>query len=256
MTRKAVIVAAGLASRLYPLTSETPKALLPIGDETMLGRSMRLLQSNGVSDIAVVVGFRADAIRSAVGDAATLIPNPFYRQCNNMGSLLMARSFAGNDPFVYLHGDLVFSESTLGEFLAMSAQHIGVPRSSGHARGTAGTGSCLDLLVAFGAVDEEAMKVRTDGHRRLTESNKSISLDEAEGEWTGIALVQKPAIVFEAIERHMMDVSLTDYDTAAFTSLALSGHEVRCIAANDDPWKEIDTVEDLEAARAAFGAPG
>jgi choline kinase len=256
MARKAVIVAAGLSSRLYPLTSETPKMLLPIGDETLLGRSMRLLGENGVQDIAVVVGFRADSIRKAVGDAATIIPNPFYRQCNNMGSLMMAKNYAGNDPFVYLHGDLVYGENMLGEFLAQSAQHPGVPRSREHSRGTTATGSCLDLLVAFGDVDEEGMKVRAGGDGRLIESNKAIPLNEAAGEWTGIAVVQKPAIVFEAMEQHMMDVSLTDYDTAAFTTLAQTGHEVRCIAANNDPWKEIDTFEDLEAARAAFGTSG
>ena len=241
MTRKGVIVAAGLSSRLYPLTNETPKALLPVGDETMLARSIRILRSSGITQIAVVVGFRADAIRGSVGDAATLIPNPFYRQCNNMGSLMMAKHFAGKDPFVYLHGDLVYSERMLGDFLARADQ----PGAS-----------CLDLLVAFGGVDAEAMKVRTDGSNRLIESNKSIPSGEAAGEWTGIAVVQEPAIVFDAIESHLMNVGLTDYDTAAFTSLAQAGHDVRCIEANDEPWKEIDTLEDLEAARAAFRTEG
>lgn len=253
MTAKAVIVAAGLSSRLYPLTSELPKALLPIGSETLLGRSIRILRENGVRDIAVVVGFRADAIRDAVGDAATLVPNPFYRQCNNMGSLMMARAFVGEDPFAYLHGDLVYTENMLGDFLARSARHRGVPRSAGHSRGMTGAGSCLDLLVDFGPVDEEAMKVRTDADGRLIESHKDIPPGEAAGEWTGISVVQSPAAVFRAIEQHMMAGSLTDYDTAAFTALAKSGQEIRCIASNGDAWKEIDTADDLEAARHAFG---
>lgn len=254
MTAKAVIVAAGLSSRLYPLTSNLPKALLPIGSETLLGRSIRILRENGVRDIAVVVGFQADSIRNAVGDTATLVPNPFYRQCNNMGSLMMARAFAGEDPFAYLHGDLVYTENMLGDFLARSARHRGVPRSAEHSRGMIGAGSCLDLLVGLGAVDEEAMKVRADADGLLIESHKDIPLGEAAGEWTGIAVVQSPAVVFQAIEQHMMKGRLTDYDTAAFTALAESGHEIRCIASNGDPWKEIDTAGDLEAARHAFGA--
>lgn len=238
MIRKAVIVAAGLSSRLYPLTTDTPKALLPIGNETMLARSMRLLGEHGVTDIAVVVGYRADAMHAAIGDAATVISNPYYRHCNNMGSLLMAKAFAGHAPFAYLHGDLVYQGSMLASFLRKSA-----------VQGQ----SCLDLLTAFGPVDDEAMKVRTTADGVLVESNKSIPLDEAAGEWTGIAIVQRPDIVFDAIEKHMMDVSLEDYDTAAFTSLAAAGNVVRCIAATDDPWKEIDTMEDLNAARADFG---
>jgi choline kinase len=239
MIRKAVIVAAGLSSRLYPLTSDTPKALLPIGNETMLARSMRLLSEQGVTDIAVVVGYRADVMRTTIGDAATVISNPYYRHCNNMGSLLMAKAFAGHAPFAYLHGDLVYEGPMFANFLRKSA-----------VQGQ----SCLDLLTAFGPVDDEAMKVRTTDDGHLVESNKSIPLDKAAGEWTGIAIVQRPDIVFEAIEKHMMDVSLEDYDTAAFTSLAAAGNVVRCIAATDDPWKEIDTMEDLNAARADFGA--
>lgn len=241
----AVIVAAGLSSRLYPLTAGTPKALLQIGDESMLARSIRLLSACGVSRIAVVVGFQADSIRLAVSSGQSsshrsdisVISNPFYRHCNNMGSLFIAKDFVGDDPAVYLHGDLVYSEAMLGEFLDAA-------RTPGD--------SCLDLLTAFGHVDEEAMKVRADPANRLIESSKAIPLSEATGEWTGIAVIQRPRMVFDEIESHLMSGGLTDYDTAAFTTLA-ARHEVRCIPANDDPWKEIDTLEDLDAARAAFG---
>lgn len=238
--RKAVIVAAGLSSRLYPLTAETPKALLPIGDETLLARSIRLLRDTGISEIAVVVGFRADSIREAVDTATAVIPNPFFRHCNNMGSLMFARDFAGDDSFVYLHGDLAYTGATLDAFL-------GAARDPGP--------SCLDLLTAFGEVDEEAMKVRVDGGNTLIESSKSIPHEDAAGEWTGIAVVQRPRVVFDEIERHMMNVGLSDYDTAAFTSLARAGNVIRCIPANGDAWKEIDTMEDLEDARSQFGQP-
>lgn len=235
---KAVIVAAGLSSRLYPLTAETPKALLPIGDESMLARSIRLLTACGISRVAVVVGFQGSMIGGLLKDQEVeLISNPFYRHCNNMGSLFMAKHFVGGDPAVYLHGDLVYTEEMLKSFLDESS---------------AAGDSCLDLLTDFKHVDEEAMKVRVDSANRLIESNKAIPLGEAAGEWTGIAVIHRPDIVFDEIESHLMSGGLTDYDTAAFTALA-ARHEVRCIAANDDPWKEIDTLEDLEAARAAFG---
>ena len=235
---KAVIVAAGLSSRLYPLTAETPKALLPIGSESMLARSIRILRQCGISQVAIVVGYQGSMIGGLANEREIdLIANPFYRYCNNMGSLFMARHFVGDEAVVYLHGDLVYTEAMLGQFLEAA-------NKSGD--------SCLDLLTDFGHVDEEAMKVRVDSTNRLIESNKAIPLGEAAGEWTGIAVIHRPRIVFEEIENHLMGGGLNDYDTAAFTTLA-GRHEVRCIAANDDPWKEIDTLEDLEAARAAFG---
>ncbi len=237
MSRKAVIVAAGLSSRLYPLTADIPKPLLRMGNETLLERSLRLLKACDVDDVGIVAGYRADAVRDLVGSAATIILNPFYRHCNNMGSLMMARHFVGDDTFVYLHGDLAYDERMLPDFLRAS----GVPDSS-----------CLDLLTDFGETDEEAMKVRTDSRGRLLESNKSIPVSEAAGEWTGIAVVHDPPVVFDELERHLMTSGLGDYDTAAFTSLAASGCEVRCIPTNGQPWKEIDTAEDLEAARQTF----
>ena len=150
---------------------------------------------------------------------------------------MMARHFVGDDTFVYLHGDLAYGERILPDFFRASE---------------ARDSSCLDLLTDFGDTDEEAMKVRTDSRGRLVESNKSIPVSEAAGEWTGIAIVHDPRVVFDEIDRHLMTRGLDDYDTAAFTSLAASGREVRCIPTNGQQWKEIDTVEDLEAARQTF----
>jgi choline kinase len=240
MPDSAVIVAAGLSSRLYPLTIDTPKGLLPLGGESLIGRSIRLLRENGVSRIAVVVGYQAGTMRAALGPEVTLIPNPFYRHCNNMGSLFFARDFVGNEPFAYLHGDLVYTSRMLGDFLTRASQ---------------ASGSSLDLLVAMGEKDEEAMKVRIDGAGHLIESNKQVPLDEAAGEWTGIGVGHDPGIVFAAIEKYLLRTGLDDYDTAAFTALAAEGKTIRCIPSNGDPWKEIDTMEDLESARATFGRP-
>lgn len=236
MIRKAVIVAAGLSSRLYPLTANCPKSLLSLGGESLLARSVRLLRSNGIADIAVVVGYRADMIRDAVGSEVRCIPNPFYMHCNNMGSLWVARDFAGADPFVYLHGDLIYGETMIREFL--------------HA--TLSSTASIDLLTSFGPVDDEAMKVRVGASGSLIESSKTIPTSDAQGEWTGVAAIHRPAVVFAEIERHLMGAGLSDYDTAAFTSLVLSGEDIRCLPTSGEPWREIDTIVDWESARLEF----
>lgn len=236
MIRKAVIVAAGLATRLHPLTLNSPKSLLSISGESLLARSVRLLRENGIANIGVVVGYRAAMIADALGSGITCIPNPFYRHCNNMGSLWMARDFVADDPFAYLHGDLIFSERLLADFLKKGA----VSRAS------------VDLLTSFGPVDEEAMKVRTEHDGRLIKSSKGISPSDAQGEWIGIAVIHRPRAMFGAMERHLVTESLTDYDTAAFTTMAVAGEELRCLPSGGEPWKEIDTVDDWESARIQF----
>lgn len=238
MIPKAVIVAAGLSSRLYPLTKNRPKALLAVGDETLIARSIRLLRLAGIAELAVVTGFRADLIRDALGDKVEYIANPFYRECNNMASLWMARHFAGNDAFVYLHGDLVFTERMISGFVEAANT----------------SAALIDLLTAFGPVDDETMKVRIDGRNRLIESSKTIPEADAAGEWTGIAAMHRAAPLFAEIERYLMEVGLTDYDTAAFTRLAARGEEIVCLPTSGEAWKEIDTIDDLESARKEFQA--
>lgn len=236
MIRKAVIVAAGLATRLHPLTLSCPKSLLSIDGETLLARSVRLLQKNGITDIGVVVGYRAAMIADALGAEITCIANPFYRHCNNMGSLWMARDFVGEAPFAYLHGDLIYSEKLLADFLHAGA----MSRAS------------VELLTSFGPVDEEAMKVRTRPDGQLIESGKGIAASDAQGEWIGIAVIHRPLDLFEALERHLLNEGLLDYDTAAFTAMAAAGEAVTCVPAGDELWKEIDTAEDWESARSQF----
>jgi L-glutamine-phosphate cytidylyltransferase len=238
--RKAVIVAAGLSSRLYPLTETSPKPLLKIGDETLIGRSLRLLEQVGVETTAVVVGYKADLIKTALGAAAEYVTNPFYRHCNNMGSLWMAEAFVHGDPFLYLHGDLIYDEQILESFVAAAAQSAAI----------------MDLLVDFGETDEEAMKVQLDESGRMIASSKLIPAEKAAGEWTGIAVIRDSVRVFDAIEKHLMTVGLTDYDTAAFTTLASDGNEIRCFPTEGRHWKEIDDLADLENARSRFAPNG
>ncbi|MGX1763224.1 sugar phosphate nucleotidyltransferase, partial [Streptomyces lydicus] len=53
--RKAVIPAAGIGSRLLPLTKAIPKEMLPVGDKPVIEHTVRELVSSGITDITIVV---------------------------------------------------------------------------------------------------------------------------------------------------------------------------------------------------------
>lgn len=236
MITKAVIVAAGLSSRLYPLTLEKPKGLLPINGEAMLQRSINILKKNGIGQIALVVGYKHDVMRNTLGDQVEYIINPFYRHCNNMGTLWFARDFVHGEPFVYLHGDIVYHEEILSTTLKEN-------RIEEHA---------IELVTDFGPTDEEAMKVKVDRDRYLIESNKEIRQEESAGEWTGIAYINQPEPLFEEIERIMLEEDLNVYDTHAFTKLAQKGKRIYCSSTADLPWIEVDFQEDYQKAQRMF----
>ena len=58
-----MILAAGMAKRLRPLTDSMPKCLLKVGGRTLLERTVEAMRQAGISEFVVVTGYRADMIR-------------------------------------------------------------------------------------------------------------------------------------------------------------------------------------------------
>lgn len=233
--KTAVIVAAGLSSRLYPLTEKMPKCLLPMGKEKIIERNLRILKANGIEQIIIVTGYKKHLIEEVVSEHATTIFNPYYKYCNNMGSLYAAKPLLNDEPFLYLHGDVVYTEQLMKDFLAnVNTQHT------------------IDLAVDFKDTDEEAMKVRVDATNKLIESNKEIPLHESAGEWIGLAAINSPKVVFDYIEQALAEEHLTVYDTFAFSNLAKDGYPIQCTSIKGENWFEIDFIEDYNNAKELF----
>jgi L-glutamine-phosphate cytidylyltransferase len=115
---RAIILAAGAGRRLGALTTHRPKCLLPLGNETILERQLRLLSSAGIRDVVVVVGFARDRIAAAIGNAATLCHNPEFRTTGSIHSLQVSADFLEGD-VVVLNSDLVFTTPMLTELCAL-----------------------------------------------------------------------------------------------------------------------------------------
>jgi len=236
---RGVIVAAGTSSRLRPLTDATPKGLLDVGGRGILERSVACLHEAGVDEILMVVGFEREQLMERFAGRARFVYNPFYRETNNMASLWFALEHLSDEPLLYLHGDLVYDAALLTPMLASGT------------RGVA-------LLVDDGiAVDTEAMKVRVK-EGRFVESSKEISLQDAAGEWIGIATFGAEGVrEFRAEASALLhERRFQDYDTAAFTRMAARGVPVDLVSTGGAAWVEVDFAEDLERARRVFAGDG
>ena len=118
---KAIILAAGLGSRLLPLTADRPKCLVPAGARTILEHQLRALHAAGVTDVTVVAGYRFDRLTTFVDqlDPALrpkLIYNPFYAVSSSIGSVWAARHLL-TGPFLLLNGDTIYEAEPLAEAL-------------------------------------------------------------------------------------------------------------------------------------------
>ena len=128
LPRKAVVLAAGLGTRLRPLTDATPKPLLPVWGEPMLERILRMLESWGVEEIAVnahhIAGKVKDYCASRKGKAKVTV-SVEDEILGTGGVLNPLRGFLGEDAFWLVNGDIVVEELEPGPIADAFAQSGG-----------------------------------------------------------------------------------------------------------------------------------
>jgi len=236
-TRTAVILVAGVGARLRPLTDERPKALVSIGDETLLGRQLRLLSEYGVERVILATGHREDAVRDAVRQAPVSIAfcrNARYDVTQNVVSLALCRGALHDDAFFKLDGDVVFAADVLSRLDACAAP----------------------LAVAVDerrALDAEAMKVSVDAEGRVRAFGKGLAVADSAGESIGIERVAASAVqpLFGALDDAVRAGRTNLYYEDVYSELIGRGElEGRMVPVGDLAWTEVDDFSDLERARA------
>lgn len=113
--KNAVILAAGLSSRLAPISYDRPKGALRVRGEVLIERQIRQLQEAGIDQIAVVVGYKKDEyfyLEDKFG--VRLISNPQYMERNNHSSIWAARELLGNSYICV--SDAYFCENPFSRF--------------------------------------------------------------------------------------------------------------------------------------------
>jgi choline kinase len=240
MVEAAVILVAGVGSRLRPITDTRPKALAPVGDETILGRAVRRLLDFGVSRLILATGYREDAVRLALADLQNEVkycPNPRYDSTQNSVSLALCRDAVDGRSFFKLDGDVVFDPEVLTRIAAPSVEL------------SAGVDSSRKL-------DEEAMKVVVEG-ARILRFGKSVPLAASHGESIGIERIASSASgkLFDALDERIR-AGVTDLYYEDVYSQMIERGELAATAADVSGlrWTEVDTFEDLELARRLFAA--
>jgi choline kinase len=241
VTTKAVILLAGMGSRLGRLTTDTPKSLLPIGDSTTLARMVGKLTSHGVRSIVIVCGHMQDTIEEYLAGAfpdveITTVRNPDYRTTNTGYSLLAAREHLEGETFVKLDGDLNFAEEILTRLVAAEAGW---------------SYACVDRT----AVDDEVIKVRCDAAGIISRIGNDVPVAEAAGESIGLERIdaRSSAALFATLETMMRDpANHQRYYEAAYDAIVRAGEPFKAIDITGLTWVEMDTLECYERAQLLF----
>ena len=240
---KCVILAAGTATRLRPLTDGTPKCLLKIGGMSILERTLENVFAAGVREIALVVGYRRSMIHDFVNQKyphkkIRFIFNPNYERTNNAYSLLLARRFMeGRDEMInrsmlLLDSDIVFSPHLLPYLLQAVAENKIAVRVSGEH-------------------NEEEIQVETRSDGCICFIGKKPDCTDSSGESIGIELFSPATtgILFATLEQRIRaGTGRSEFYEAAFQELIDQGVSMKAVDVSLFPAMEIDTPEDLKQA--------
>ena len=234
-----VILAAGMAKRLRPLTDMKPKCLLEVGGKTLLQRTVEAMASAGISKFLVVTGYRA----SMICDFLTVhfpqypirfIDNADYEHNNNIFSLWLAMQ--------ELHGE---------EVLLMDSDILCDPEA---VRRVARQ-DCSALAMQRHELGEEEMKIVVDADFNITEISKTCSVAAAIGESVGIEKMTSAytEAIYQELRQMILDEGLIDiFYERAFERLIPQGHTFKVVDTTDLFSYELDTPEDFRNATAAM----
>lgn len=231
-----VILAAGMAKRLRPLTDERPKCLLTVGERTLLQRTVDAQIAAGITEWVVVTGYRANMIRDFLTQhypqlTIHFIDNPDYAHNNNIFSLWLTRPYTDGKDFLLMDSDILFDPQILPEVLKQPGSVLALNRHE---------------------LGEEEIKVILDTDGRVVEISKVCSIEQAIGESVGIEKMTADysTALFKELEQMIEGEGLIDiFYERAFERLIPQGHTFRIVDTTDFFSIELDTVEDFENAQ-------
>ena len=238
-----VILAAGMAKRLRPLTDTKPKCLLKVGERTLLERTVDAMRQAGITEFLVVTGYRGEMIREFLEDYSsrsssirtsssfTFLDNTDYEHNNNIYSLWMACQKVRGCDFLLMDSDILCDPAAVVRIAQEQTSALAVNRHE---------------------LGEEEMKVVVDAHNRITEISKTCRPEDAMGESVGIEKIT--ADYSEALARELDQMILQEglidiFYERAFERLIPQGHTFKVVDTTHYFSYELDTPEDFHRAQ-------
>ncbi len=229
-----IVLAAGIASRLRPLTENTPKCLLPVGGVPLLERTLRSLELSGFDECIIVTGFLHEKIEQFTAALKCSIKIQFllnsqFASTNNNYSLWLAGRAAQGRDFLLLDADILFDRRLIPLLL-----------DSPHANAL--------IIRSSRTLGPEEIKVEIDKTGRILQIGKDVDPVQSIGESVGIEKFGAPAAdhLLEILNRRK---ERNEFYEASFQELFDGGCPMYVVDSGPYGCIEIDTQEDLLAAQ-------
>jgi len=232
MTHCAVILAAGMGTRLRGELADRPKGFLRLGEQTLVEESIDRLAGAGIDDIVIVTGHCAEFYERLADQRSGLVRtvhNVEFARSGSMYSLYCARAVI-DAGFLLLESDLIYESRALTILLAHPAADV------------------ILLSGPTGAGDE--VYVETRGGNLVAMSKDRSALSGVTGELVGMSRISAGLFgrMRRIAEAAFADSLHFDYETDCLVA-AGAEQPIACPVVADLAWSEIDDPAQLQRAR-------
>ena len=249
---KALILAAGMGTRLRPITWSVPKCLVPVNSKPILEHQLEALSLAGIREVILVVGHLAELLSDKYGTSYSgmdirYVENPLYDRTNNIYSLWLARPHL-NSQVLLLEGDLVFEPELLKRLTQTSEPDV--------------------AIVERFQPSMDGTVIQANGHwasRMVLKANQGDDFDYASALKTvNIYKLSQELLqdqIVPELDSYVAQQRYDQYYEAVFADLiSRDAMHLAVLLAAPNRWAEVDTWEDLQAAEKLFAtdilAPG
>ena len=236
---KALILAAGLGTRLAPITNDRPKSLVPVNGKPILLKQIDNLKLNGIEDITIVSGYLADILEEVVHEKypeINIVESVDYATTNNMYSAYLGLKSMFPDgcirPFYMMNADVFYDDSVITTLEKDPRHNL--------------------IVVDMGRYIEESMKV-VEKNGRLVTISKQIAPEDALG--CSIDVYKFGADGGTAFYKRCIDYIENQNELKKWSEVALNDVLTEVVfqaCPLNGRWFEIDNHEDLVAAEKLF----
>ncbi len=232
---KAIILAAGQAMRLRPITEKLPKTLIDIDGKTILDHQIEALTKAGVDSIVFVVGFEKEQIMAHVQKHypdlnITFVESKDYKTTSAAYSLWCARDHLSG-PTLYLNSDALCHPDII-------ARVVHDPRGT-------------ITAVRKTPWNEEQVNMEITPEGKLVEIGKHVPADRSYGEFVGVTKFDDAFCTFlvDTLDQFVQEGNLQAFAADSINGAIRKGGEGHILDVSDLEAIEIDTPEELEVAR-------
>ena len=219
---KAIILAAGVGSRIKKFSLKKHKSLIKIGNKSLLKRIVDYLVDLNIKDILIVTGHKSQQIKNEIKTKAKYIYFPSYRTSNNLQTLLYVKNQI-KGPFLCLFSDIFFDKRILLNLIKSSKQ--------------------ICLAVDTSKVLKDTMRIKKK-NKRLIDIGSQIKVSDGDGNFIGIAKFSKKGAENLKKSLKFYKNNYNDYYTLALKRLIRKKNRISYFDVKSLYWTEIDFYKD------------